>query len=116
MSKIDDFKKFVSRHPEFATYIKEHKNVSWQTFYELYDMYGENDNIWKKYISNETNLVGVKGLLNALKNINIDSLEENVNSIQKVVSLVDELTHSDKVKEETNASENKINNIYGEDK
>ena len=45
MSKLDNFKKFVSIHPEFVDYIRNN-NVSWQTFYELYDLYGEDEKIF----------------------------------------------------------------------
>lgn len=114
MSKIDDFKLFVSKHPEFIDYVKEHKSVSWQTLYELYDMYGESDSIWNKYLKEEVSSIGsIKGLLNTLKNINIDSLEENISSIQKAVSLVEELTRSES-KEEITPKEEKIDKLYKE--
>ena len=40
MTKIDNFKSFVRRNPNLITYVRE-KNTSWQEFYELYDLYGE---------------------------------------------------------------------------
>ena len=48
MSNLDNFKKFVSNHPEFVDYVRNN-NVSWQSLYELYDIYGENEAIWAKY-------------------------------------------------------------------
>ena len=115
MEKLDKFKKFVSNHPEFADYVKKN-NVSWQSFYELYDLYGEDDEIWKKYIKDDiSDQISIKGLLNTLKNINIDSLEENINSIQKAVGLVEELTREDDKKDsEVKAKEEKIDKLYGE--
>ena len=109
MLKKDSFKKFVFAHPEFVDYVKK-ENISWQKLYELYDLYGEDMSIWNKYISKET--VDVNGLFNILKNINLDTLEENINSIQKAVGLVEELTK----KEEENvvSKEEKIDKIYGE--
>mgnify|MGYP000003489555 FL=1 len=116
MSKLDNFKKFVSNHPEFADYVKKN-NVSWQSFYELYDLYGEDDEIWKKYIKDDiSDQISIKGLLNTLKNINIDSLEENISSIQKAVGLVEELTRETKKEEEkANPKEEKIDKLYGEE-
>ena len=107
MSKLDNFKKFVSNHPEFADYVKKN-NVSWQSFYELYDLYGEDDEIWKKYIKDDiSDQISIKGLLNTLKNIN---------SIQKAVGLVEELTRETKKEEEKAASkEEKINKLYGDE-
>lgn len=114
MEKIDKFKKFVSNHPEFIDYIKKN-NVSWQTFYELYDLYGEDEKIWNKYISKDIgDSFSISSIINAIKNINLDSLEENVNSIQKIVSLVEELTSNDKKEENTSIKEEKIDKIYGE--
>ena len=76
MEKLDKFKKFVSNHPEFVDYVKKN-NVSWQTLYELYDIYGEDDKVWNKYIKNDIkNSINIKGLLSTLKNINLDSLDK----------------------------------------
>ena len=27
--------------------------MSWQKYYEIYDMYGEDENVWKDYITKE---------------------------------------------------------------
>ena len=40
MSKKEEFKSFVSKHPELINFVREKKNT-WQDFYEIYDMYGE---------------------------------------------------------------------------
>ena len=115
MEKLDKFKKFVSNHPEFVDYVKKN-NVSWQTLYELYDIYGEDDKVWNKYIKNDIkDSINIEGLLNTLKNINLDSLEENISSIQKAVGLVEELTREDDKKDsEVKAKEEKIDKLYGE--
>ena len=115
MEKLDKFKKFVSNHPEFVDYVKKN-NVSWQTLYELYDIYGEDDKVWNKYIKNDIkNSINIKGLLSTLKNINLDFLEENISSIQKAVGLVEELTREDDKKDsEVKAKEEKIDKLYGE--
>ena len=110
MSKLDDFKKFISIHPEFLDYVKNN-NVSWQSLFELYDIYGEKEDIWKKYMKEDQ--INIKGLFNTLKNINLDSLEENISSIQKAVGLVEELTKPE-TKEETKSKEEKIDKLYGE--
>ena len=45
MENLDNFKQFVKNNPSFASYIKD-GTMTWQTFYELYDMYGEESSIW----------------------------------------------------------------------
>lgn len=115
MSKLDSFKKFVSLHPEFVDYVRNN-NTSWQTFYELYDLYGEDENIWKKYMKKDIkDSININGLLNTVKNINLDSLEENISSIQKAVNLVEELTRKDNKSDDIKEKENNINTIYGEE-
>ena len=55
MNKISgmiNFKSFVRRNPNLITYVRE-KNTSWQEFYELYDLYGEDPTIWNKYLNKE---------------------------------------------------------------
>ena len=41
MDKKEAFKSFISTHPELITYVKN-KESTWQDFYEIYDIYGEN--------------------------------------------------------------------------
>lgn len=114
MEKLDKFKRFVSNRPEFVDYVKKN-NISWQTLYELYDIYGEDDKVWNKYIKSDVkDSINIKGLLNTLKNINLDSLEENISSIQKAVGLVEELTREDEKDNSIKAKEEKIDKLYGE--
>ena len=115
MTKLDNFKKFVSNHPEFIDYVRNN-NVTWQTFYELYDIYGEDESIWKKYIKKDiSESINIKGLLNTIKNINIDSLEENIGSIQKAVNLVEELTRKETSSDnKNNIKEESVDTLYGE--
>ena len=113
MAKIDNFKKFVSNHPEFVDYVRNNK-VTWQSFYELYDIYGEDMSVWNKYIKDDIkDSINIKGILNTLKTINLDSLEENIGSLQKAVSLVEELTRDTKKDEkEVEAKEEKIDTFF----
>ena len=113
MSKKDEFKKFISNNPDYINYVKNNK-VSWQSLYELYDIYGEDKNVWDKYLKNNNEAINLKGLLNTLKNINIDSLEENISSIEKAINIVEELTTSNKEEEKIESKEDKIDKLYGE--
>jgi len=113
MSKLDEFKKFISKNPEFVDYVRN-SDTSWQKLYELYDIYGENNEIWNKYLkSSETN-INIKGILNTLKNINLDSLEESITSIQKAVGLVEEFTKDNKDKNEIKPKKSSLETLYGD--
>jgi len=117
MSKKDSFKNFIFNHPEFIEQVKLN-NTSWQSLYELYDIYGEDEKIWSKYLTTkEDTAFNIKNILNTIKNIDLNSLEENINNIQKAVGLVEEFTKkedSDNKDENKEVKETKIDNLYGE--
>ncbi len=114
MTKLDNFKKFVSNHPDFIDIVRNNE-TTWQKLYELYDIYGESEDIWSKYIkSSSKDNFSIKGLLNTIKSIDVSSLEENINSIQKAVSLVEELTKETKKEDKPTPKETKIETLYGD--
>ena len=92
MDNLDNFKQFVRSNPNFASYIKD-GSMTWQKFYELYDMYGEDSSIWDEYknISNKKNTTTLNDIINLAKNIDIDKLQDGVNSLSKAVGLFSEL-------------------------
>ena len=102
MSKLDQFKEFVKKNPNLVKYVKNNE-MTWQKFYEIYDMYGEDTEVWEDYQKKEesvqdvskTAAVGGFDLINWLKNIDIDSFQENINSVKRVVSVLQELGTKD---------------------
>ena len=100
MSK-ESFKQFAKQHPEFIKYINNGK-MTWQKFYELYDMYGDNSDIWNKYGSvpeirenNTSNLLGdtsLKDIFNVVKQIDLDTVKRGVDGLQKAVGLIQDIT------------------------
>ena len=50
MSKKEEFKEFVKKNPSLINHVNNNQ-MTWQKFYELYDMYGDNNDIWDKYIN-----------------------------------------------------------------
>ena len=44
-SKVDEFKMFVKANPFLIDYIKKGKK-SWQDLYEIYDIYGSDEEYW----------------------------------------------------------------------
>ena len=99
MSKIDDFKVFVKKNPSLVKYVNNGE-MTWQKFYEMYDLYGENDDIWKKYIVISTASVGVSDLLSYFKNINLDSIQNGVNNLQRVLGVLGDIKGNNTSKEE----------------
>lgn len=87
MSK-DDFKLFAKSHPELLSYIKSGE-MTWQKFYEIYDIYGEDESAWKTYLSSDKfNFNNIKDML---KNIDTKSIQNHINTAQKAIGVVQEL-------------------------
>ena len=93
MSKKEEFKEFIRNKPELVEYIKSNE-MTMQKFYEIYDVYGNDENAWRPYerknnISN--NLNGFK-LTDIMKKINVDDLQKHINTAQKALGVVEDLT------------------------
>lgn len=113
MSK-DSFKKFASFHPELVSYIKNGE-MTWQKFYEIYDIYGEDSNAWDNYIKKDNSKV-INNFQNILNNINTDSIQKHINTAQKAIGVVQELTDKTNINLKENISKiinpRPINKIY----
>jgi len=99
MDKKEEFKIFASKHPELIDYLNNHKDLSWQKLYEIYDIYGENDNVWNKYFKSNN-----ENILDTFKNVDMKKVQEHIGTAQKALNLIQELT--------TKGAEN-ITNIKG---
>jgi hypothetical protein len=98
MNKVDEFKSFVKEHPVLIRYIKN-KEMTWQKFYEIYDLYGEDESVWNEYltvrqekketISSNTN--HFEDFINMAKNIDMDKVQDGLTSLQKTLSLFGDL-------------------------
>jgi len=89
MDKKENFKEFLRKNPKLINYIKK-KDSSIQKLYEIYDVYGENDDVWKEYLSeNNFNLNNISDIV---KNIDVDSIKNHISTAQKALDVVQELT------------------------
>ena len=92
MNNLDNFKTFVKANPTFAAFIKD-GSMTWQKFYELYDMYGEDSSVWNEFreVVTKKNSPTISDVINLAKNIDIDKLQDGVNSLSKAVGLFSDL-------------------------
>ncbi len=97
MNTKEKFKDFVKNHPELLDHINN-KNKTWQDFYEMYDIYGDNEKVWQDFLKvPKTNITNTSSfLINFLKTIDLDSIEEGVNSVQRVIGLLQDMTPNNK--------------------
>lgn len=93
MNKKEEFKEFMRNKPELVEYIKN-KEMTLQSFYEIYDVYGTDENAWKAYErgSNPTNIINPTKITEIMKNINLDEIQKHVNTAQKALGIVEDLT------------------------
>lgn len=99
MDKLANFKEFVKQNPSFIKYVKNNE-MTWQKFYELYVIYGENNDIWNEYRNIKektisTSITSPTDLLGWIKNIDLDSFQDSINSIQRVLGVLQDLGTKD---------------------
>lgn len=93
---IADFKNFVRKNPSLLKYVRD-GSMTWQKFYEMYDLYGEKEEVWANYIvpsKSETvvpQALGVTDILSWLKTADLSKVEEGINSVQRVIGVLQEL-------------------------
>lgn len=96
---LDKFKEFVKTKPSLESYVSRGEKT-WQDFYNMYTLYGENSSVWDKYIVKEqtTGTVTLKDMFNMFKNIDMTEVQKQVNSLQKGIGYIENLV---KAKEES---------------
>ena len=91
MSKKEDFKKFVKNNPELINKVKNNE-MTWQKYYEIYDLYGEDNNIWNNYIiKDKKENLKFNEIMNMVKNIDVDNVQNSISSLQKALGLFGDL-------------------------
>ncbi len=95
----EGFREFVKTKPSLASYVNNGK-MTWQKFYEMYDLYGEDNDIWKQYNNNyqrekvattAASEVGFKQIFNTLKGMDLTQVQNGITSIQKGIDVLQDL-------------------------
>ena len=95
---LDKFKEFVKTKPSLESYVSKGEKT-WQDFYNMYTLYGENNSVWDKYIVKEqtTGTVTLKDMFNMFKNIDMTEVQKQVNSLQKGIGYIENLVKTKEV-------------------
>lgn len=107
MSKIEEFKGFVKENPRLIKFVKNGE-MTWQKFYEIYDLYGNESDAWKDFLSTsvetatnvENKSQATSDLMSWIKGIDLDSVREGVNSLQRVIGVMQDFGSSKQTKTE----------------
>lgn len=98
MANKEEFKNFVKENPRLSNFVRSGE-MTWQKFYEMYDLYGKDTEVWKDYLikpesqtgekaaAAATGAFGLTDLVGMFKNIDLDSIQNSVSSIQRVLGV-----------------------------
>lgn len=100
MSK-EQFKLFVRNNPSLASHVNNNE-ISWQQLYEMYNLYGENSNVWNEYLTPvqtkssipsviSANEKAFQELINMVRNVDLEKVRHGIEGVQKTISLVQDL-------------------------
>ena len=90
MGVKDDFKVFVKNNPNLVKFVRDGKKT-WQDFFEMYSLYGEDSKVWKEYLGVGASL----DFLTWLKSIDVDGIQDGISSIQRVLGVVQDFVKND---------------------
>lgn len=90
MNKKEEFRTFIKNNPKIINYLKENDS-SMQKLYEIYDVYGEDEKIWEEYLKDRSS-INLNNITNIVKNIDMNSIKGHIDTAQKALSIVQELT------------------------
>ena len=88
----EKFKEFVKANPKLIDYVKNN-NKSWQELYEIYALYGDDSSVWDNYMKN--NKTGLDELIKMIQGVNLDSVKKTIDSIQKAVTIIQNIGPKD---------------------
>lgn len=97
MNKLDEFKEFI-KDKDYLINKVHNKEVSWQTLYETYDLYGKEHDLFKNNLKQNNTLLskeGINNAINAFKDIDLEKVSTSLESIKKVVNTIQEITKVD---------------------
>ncbi len=91
---LESFKAFVRERPALADAVAN-KNMTWQGFYEMYELYGPNHDVWQKYLISKASTTNknfsFKDIFNTFQSMNMEDIQKGINSIQKGINYVKDI-------------------------
>ncbi len=85
----ENFINFVRNNKGLVDCVRK-GNATWQSLYEVYTLYGEDEKVWSKYLNNKDS--SVEELINIIKGVNLESVRKIGDGLQKTISLVQDIS------------------------
>ncbi len=120
MNKFEEFKAFAHTKPFLKERVSRHE-TTWQELYERYDIYGEDDEVFKekppedtssKKEEKDTKDGGLGSLFDVIASFDADKISEGLNGMKKILNVLAEVTASD---EPSVMSKRKMTRPYSRD-
>ena len=107
--KKEEFKQFVKSNPKLIKYVRNNE-MTWQKFYEIYDLYGKDETVWKDYIGESKTVdkdekkdiskevkagLTLSEVVNWFKNVDLNGLQEGIGNVQRVLGVVQDFSKKD---------------------
>ncbi|MEG1495032.1 MAG: spore coat protein YlbD [Bacilli bacterium] len=92
------FKEFVHRRTNLDLANAVNKgSMTWQKFYEMFDMYGENSPVWDNYLLKPVSNINTKNtsltdIVQMVKGIDLETVRKGIDGVQKAIGLVQGFT------------------------
>lgn len=112
MATFEEFKSFIKDKPFLKEKVKKGE-TTWQELFEHYDLYGQDDELFKNDIVDEEKQNEVKeekeekkdiknddsvgSFFNMLSGIDVDKISDGLNGMKKILNILSEVTSTDDV-------------------
>ena len=94
----EEFKEFVSSHPELIKYVNRNE-MTWQKFYDMYSLYGEKSEVWDDYLlkkdKKKEDSTSLTDIVDVIKKVDVDTVQKNIISINKALNVISSLINKE---------------------
>lgn len=96
MATLDEFKQFVKTIPGVRQEVLD-GHYTWQQLFEIYSLYGKNDEVFKPYFKNTKQIESfdLQKIMFIVKNLDLEAVGKSLDGIQKVLNIVINLSSKD---------------------
>lgn len=95
MASLEEFKQFVKSVPGIRQEVLD-GHYTWQQLYEIYCLYGKDDDVFKPYLNQKTtDAFDLQKIMFIVKNLDLEAIGRSLDGISKVLNIVVGLTNKE---------------------